>query len=802
MKIKTNVEAMNDKGAMTSVIDTYARSTNPGRARGRNSSSCYAIRNSHPITSSQREVWFDQLLHGDVPLYNIGGYVRISGSVDPERFERAVDLLVQKHDCLRTILIAGPDEDNVPLQVFAEEMPVQVPLHDFSIHADPHLAALEWMQQRFEESFALYGEKLFRYDLLKIGPDCFYWLKQYHHLVVDGWTIAMLVRSLGTIYSALEGNEEPDLSAPSYLDFIQNDRSYIESAQFHGQRQYWLKKYETLPEPLFAPRYRSRFVDRIAPSESRALCLPRDLYNRLIEFATANHSTTFHAILGALYVYFTRTARRDEVVIGLPVLNRANAAFKATAGLFVGISATRFNFGRDLSFRDLLQAIGQELKQVYRHQRFPVSESNRAVGLRHTDRLQIFDLSVSYERHDYDAQFGQAQGQAIPCINGYQQTPLALFVREFHDEEDVWIHFVYNLAYFESTEIEAIQRRFVNILEFVLNDASASVETIPVLPEAERHQLLVEWNDTAADYRREACVHHLFEEQVKRSHDSPALVFEGRELTYGQLNARANQLARFLSRCGVTPGTFVGVCMERGIDLITSILGILKVGAAYMPLDPGYPDARLRFMLEDSGVALVLTHRRLTDPLSDYLPRAIHIDSDWPKIASEDPENLGLRATPESLAYVIYTSGSTGKPKGTLLEHRGLCNVAAEQIRLFGVGPGSRVLQFSSPNFDASLFDIVMALATGGTLVLSPKEDLLPGPSLSRTLREQRITILTIPPSSLDVLTPEALPYLKTINVAGEPCPPQLISRWALGRDFSNLYGPTECTIWVTGISV
>jgi len=287
----------------------------------------------HPLTSPQREIWYDQILHEGVPLYNIGGYVKIPGVIDTVLFEQAVNLLVQKHDTLRTMLTEVQDEDGVPMQTYAEKLAVTVPMHDFSTKANPHEAAMAWMQQRFIETFELTGQPLFRYDLVKISDDNYYWLLQYHHLIIDGYGVALLNRSLAEIYTQLANEQTPNLDSHSYISFIENDRAYIESAVFDKQRQYWLSKYPTPPEPLLTPRYRSQYTDKLIGSGCEVLYLSRDFYNRLHELAKQHDATLFHLLLGALYVYFTRTAQRNDFAIGLPVLNRANTQFKKTAGL-------------------------------------------------------------------------------------------------------------------------------------------------------------------------------------------------------------------------------------------------------------------------------------------------------------------------------------------------------------------------------------------------------------------------------------------------------------------------------------
>ena len=239
----------------------------------------------HPLTSSQREIWFDQAFNERSPMYNIGGYMRIAGALDPERFEQAVNLLIRKHDCLRTVLLKGSGSSEVPMQAFAEDLPVRVPVYDFTQVADPHARALAWMQRRFDEPFSLYGGPLTRHDLLKVESKVFYWLFQCHHIIVDGWSIALLCRSLAEIYSALEKNETPDLTAHSYVEFIENDRSYVEGETFQRHRRYWLDKYRDLPDALLQPRHRGRVDDPALRSACRSLKLSRSLYDQLVALA-------------------------------------------------------------------------------------------------------------------------------------------------------------------------------------------------------------------------------------------------------------------------------------------------------------------------------------------------------------------------------------------------------------------------------------------------------------------------------------------------------------------------------------
>nr|WP_322642344.1 MULTISPECIES: non-ribosomal peptide synthetase [unclassified Nostoc]MDZ7989625.1 amino acid adenylation domain-containing protein [Nostoc sp. DedVER02]MDZ8113701.1 amino acid adenylation domain-containing protein [Nostoc sp. DedVER01b] len=321
---------------------------------------------------------------------------------------------------------------------------------------------------------------------------------------------------------------------------------------------------------------------------------------------------------------------------------------------------------------------------------------------------------------------------------------------------------------------------------------------LSVLTEQERHKILVKWNDTKVDYPKDLCIHELFAAQVEKTPDNIAVVFDEQKLTYQELNHRANKVAHYLQFLGVGREVLVGICVERSLETIVGLLAILKAGAAYLPLDPTYPKERLSFMLSDSQVQVLLTQQKFVEEFSTSGVKTVCLDSDWEQIKHQSHENPRSDVTAENLAYVIYTSGSTGTPKGVLIQHQGVCNLAQAQIKLFDVNPHSRVLQFASFSFDASVWEIIMALGSGASLYIGTQDSLRPGADLIKFLREHSITHVTLPPTALAALPLEELPNLQTIIVAGEACNPKLIAQWSEGRRFFNAYGPTESTVCAT----
>ncbi|WP_186137030.1 amino acid adenylation domain-containing protein [Burkholderia gladioli] len=760
----------------------------------------------YPLTAAQREIWLDQAVHGDAPVYKIGGYTRIAGSVDAACFERAVNLLVARHDALRLVLVPGENGEGLPRQAVAKTLTVEVPLHDFSAEPDPDAAAIAWARQRLAESFPLDGRPLFRFELARIDAANFLFTLNFHHLIVDGWAIGLLVDSLARIYSALAQGREPELDAPSYLEFVEQDRAFRESPQFERQRAYWLDKYRSVPDPLFAPRSRERFDGPVAPSGHHALCLPRAFYDRIAAFARRCESTPFHVILGLLHVYFSRTAQRDELAIGLPILNRSNARMRQTAGMFTGVSAVRLGYDPAQRFDELLKSLGQTLKQDYRHQRFPISELNRSLGLLQARRAQLFDISVSYERDDYDMRFGESPAQVHMCSNGHEQLPLALHIRENRFDANAWIHFMYNRAYFEQEEVEAIGARFEHLLGQVLEDARVPVADLR-LPTAGELARLREWSASPAAFERDEPLHRLFEAHAAQTPDAVALEFEGRRLSYGELNAWANRVAHHLVGLGVKPDDRVAICVERGPGMIAGLLGVLKAGAGYVPLDPAYPAERLAYTLGDSAPLAVLVQAGTREVLGGLTVPVIDIDAPGESGASSDnPVVEGLNA--RSLAYVIYTSGSTGQPKGVMIEHRNVTRLFAATQAWYGFGPQDTWALFHSFAFDFSVWEIWGALLHGGRLVIVPKLTSRSPQACYALLCDTGVTVLNQTPSAFRQLIAAQAESdreheFRHVVFGGEALEVGMLRPWyedARNRDcrLVNMYGITETTVHVT----
>ena len=764
------------------------------------------IPQAYPLTSSQRDIFLDQLLHSELPLYNIGGHVTLSGSIDLSVFDQAVNLLIQKHDNLRLQLINKKSDTGLPQQTIVSPFEVSVPLHDVSAEADPQAAAKTWMQQRFVQPFALYDTPLFRYDLIKLADDHYYWLMQYHHLIMDGWAIALLNRSLGELYTTLCRGEQPTWHTHSYLNYITQEQTYLTSTQYAQDKTYWIEQFTTVPDPLFKPQVTSAQTNT---SDSATCYLPRKLYQQLEKFSQQHQASVFHVLLGALTVYLMRTQQQSAMVIGLPTLNRSGNALKQTAGLFTGISPTLLQPNLQGTFADYLRDIRQTLQASYRHQRFPVSEINRAVQST-SQHHQLYDVTLSYERHDYQADFATQSTHTELLLHGHAQTPLTLYVRDFYTTGDIKIDFVYNAAYFKLETIQALQTRWLHLLETLSNTTEIPLYQLPLMSEAEQHQLKA-WCDTTVDYPPATTWVDLFEAQVANTPDNLAVQDANQQLSYQQLNAQANQLAHHLLNLAdaegqplIKPDTIIGLCVERSSAMLIGVLGILKAGAAYLPLDPDYPAERLQYMLDDSQVPALLTQQHGQQTQVQYSGITAYLDQ--PETFSHQvTDNPARTIEPDHLAYVIYTSGSTGKPKGVMIPHRALHNYVQHMQQHFTAGKQFAWLSTVAADLGNTL--LYGALCTGGTLQVISHNCALNAQDLQHVLQQQAIDYLKITPTHLQSLQTPNTPMIpgQLLIVGGEASPVDWISRLQQAYPHCNIlnhYGPTEATIGATTYTV
>jgi amino acid adenylation domain-containing protein len=776
-------------------------------------------RPEYPLSYGQRALWFFQQLAPASPTYNEAFAWRVRfGDFDVQTLARLASALSERHPILRTTYAV---KDGRPVQRVGRGVAFTPEVTDASSWSPEELQAR--LVEVAGRPFDLERGPVFRFHVFRRGPQESILLTAVHHIAVDLWSMVVLMQELQALYLAQKLGLPADLPplACQYPDFVRWQAQMLAGPEGERLWAYWQKKLGGGLPVLDLPTDRPRPPVRGYRGQAHNFHLSTALTARLKELARREQTTLFTTLLAALQALLARYSGQDDVLVASPMAGRARREFEGVVGMFTNAVVLRGDLSGDPTFRDFLGRARRTVLEALEHQDFPFSLLvERLAPDRDPGRTPLCDvLFVMQKPHRFEAErkthtaagaYGvlsdEQQGarlslggdliELLPLEYGMARFDLELLMFEAGGALAGSLR--YDSDLFEPATVARMVGHFETLLAAVAADPAARLSALPLLSAAQRRQLVVEWNDTFTDEPGPACAHELFEARAERTPEAVAVVSGDRRWTYRELNDHANRLARYLRGLGVGRDCLVGLCVERSPETIAGLLGILKAGGAFVPLDPTYPRERLAFLSRDARVPVLLTEQRLLGRLPETGARVVCLDADWEQIARESPADLEPAAGPDDLAYVIYTSGSTGAPKGVMVAHRGLCNLARAQIRAFDVRPDSRVLQFAPLSFDASVSEIFMALGAGAALHLAAPAEQMPGPDLVGLLRRQAITTLTLPPSALAVLPDADLPALRSLIVAGEACPADLLARWAPGRRFFNAYGPTEVSVCAT----
>ncbi|WP_442938107.1 amino acid adenylation domain-containing protein [Nostoc sp.] len=752
-----------------------------------------------PLSYAQQRLWFLDQLEPNSALYNIPFALRLVGNLNQAALEQSLQEIIHRHEALRTNFVTV---DGQPTQIIQTETNWTVSVLEWQ-HLPPakqEIATQQLAQEQALLPFDLVNEALIRATLVVLNKTEHILLVCMHHVVSDGWSMGVFIQELAALYKAYsQGQPSPLAPLPiQYADFAIWQREWLQGDVLQTQLNYWQQQLKDAPALLSLPTDRPRPAVQTFVGAYQEFALSVELTNRLTKLSQEGGCTLFMTLLTAFDILLYRYTGVADILVGTPIANRDRSEIEGLIGFFVNTLVMRTNLADDPSFNELLGRVRQIALGAYTHQELPFEMLVEAL---HPERNLSYTplFQVMFALQNAPMSKLELAGLTISFLTAQSKTTkFDLSLSMYNSGAGLVGVWEYSTDLFDNSTIERMTGHFVTLLEGIVANPKKRISQLPMLTQVEQHQLLVEWNSTQAEYSFDKCIHELFEEQCLSTPSAVAVVFENQQLTYQQLNCRANQLAHYLRSLGVKPDVLVGICVERSIEMVVGLLGILKAGGAYVPLDPDYPTERLRFMLEDAQVSVLLTQQRLIDRLPEHQANLVCLDEVWSQIAQNNQNNprSGVRAF--HLANVIYTSGSTGKPKGVMVEHEGLCNLAQAQIQTFGLTSDSRILQFASLSFDASIWEVVMAWGSGATLYLGTKESLLPGIPLIERLRDYSITHVTLPPSALAVMPIEELPALQTIIVAGEACSAELIRQWSAGRNFFNAYGPTEATVCAT----
>jgi len=751
-----------------------------------------------PVSFAQQRLWFLSQLEPDNPSYNLPQILRLKGHLNVDALEQSINTIIARHESLRTTF---KEVDGEPVQIVSGAHKIKLGFADLSglPESEREDEARRLAVSEVRRPFDLSRDYPLRAVLVRVNDEDHWLLLTMHHIASDGWSLGIFTRELTNIYEALATNHEISLSELpiQYPDFAEWQREWLQGEVLEEHLDYWLKSLAGAPAMLKLPTDHPRPAQQSFKGASIAFKLSQQLSHSLVELSQRQGVTLFMTTLAAFQTLLFRYTGQEDIVVGTPIAGRNREEIEGLIGFFVNTLALRTDLSGNPTFRQLLGRVKEVALGAYAHGDLPfeklVEELNPERDVSHTPVFQVM--------------FGmQNVPRAAPSLNGLSITrvplpsvtakfDLTLFVTETATGLSLWLE--YNTDLFEEATVSRMLRHFEHLLEAVVADPDRPILRLPLLTPAERAQLLSEQNATASDFPKQS-IHTAFEKQVERTPKSIAVVSEHGKLTYADLDRRANQLAHHLQKSGVGPGELVGLCIERSPEMLVSLLGILKTGAAYLPLDPSYPQERLSLMLADGKVKVLLTLERLQEKLPPHTAKTVFIDKDWETIARESADSVANAATTEDLAYVMYTSGSTGKPKGVAVTHQSVLRLV-KQTKYARLGADEVFLQFAPLSFDASTFEIWGSLLNGAKLVLMPA-GLVSLAQLGEAIKHYGVTTLWLTAGLFQQMVEtelDSLRGLRQLLAGGDALPVQhveQVARELKDCQLINGYGPTENT--------
>lgn len=751
-----------------------------------------------PLSFAQQRLWFlDQLEPGN-PFYNISRSVRLKGSLNVAALEQSLNEIVRRHEVLRTSFM---DVDGRPVQEIASALNIMLPIINLGelSEEEQEVEVRQLASSQARQSFDLTQDALLRATLLRLEEHIHILVFTIHHIVADGWSTGVIIHEITALYKSFYSNKPSSLPKlpVQYADFAIWQRQWLQTVQ-SSQMAYWKQQLGGNLPVLQLPTDRPRPAIQTFRGKKQPWQISKTLTEALKSLSQTEAVTLFMTLLAAFKTLLYRYTNQADILIGSPIANRNRKEIEDIIGFFVNTLVLRTDLSGNPSFKELLRRIREVTLDAYAHQDLPfeqlVEQLQPERNLSYTPLFQVM-----FVLQNAPMEVLKLPDLSLSLMEVEPETAMfdiTVFLTE--TEQGLMGVFEYNSDLFDAATIERMQGHFQTLLEGIVANPDQHLSNLPILTATEQQQLLVNWNQTSADYSS-ICIHQLFEAQVEQTPNAIAVVFEDQQLTYQELNFRVNQLAHYLRSLGVEPEVLVGICVERSLDMLIGLLGILKAGGAYIPLDPSYPQERLAFILEDAQAPVLVTQASLLEAMPQHKAKVVCLDIGWQTIAQQSQENLACEVTPNNLAYVIYTSGSTGKPKGVQILHSALSNFLQAMKQTPGLTEQDTLLAVTTYSFDIAALELFLPIIVGASLVLVNREIAWDGTQLSAKLTASNATVMQATPATWQLLLAAGWAGNHQLNIlcGGEALPGHLANQLIKRCDsLWNMYGPTETTIW------
>ena len=750
------------------------------------------------LSFAQERFWLLHQLAPTSPVYNILDVIPFEGTCDAEVMRRALNETVRRHEILRTVFAESHEEAT---QIVLPK--VDLMLSELDLSALPKQEGeCEWIcvvRDEGRKSFDLSQAPLLRATLVHLTPQQHRLLLTLHHVIADERSMEVLHQEVKQLYTEFsQGQPSPLPELPiQYADFACWQRSWLQGEVRQKQITYWKNTLAGAPTLLELPTDKPRPAVQSLRGATETFALPSDLVEQLKALGRPQQATLFMTLEAGFAALLHRYTGQEDILVGTPMSGRPHSETERLIGCFINTIVLRAQFTNDLTFRSLLHQVRERTLGAFAHPDLPFDHLVAELAPeRDPSRTPLFQVMFTLFNSGGVSQASQASGLR-ELETGTSKFDLTLSISETEDGLQGIIE--YSTDLFEAQTIRRLYGHYGTLLKEIARDPDQKISRIPILPASERHQLLNEWNNTARNYPKDQCVHQLFEQVAEQAASRTAVEFGGQSLTYGQLNAKANRLANCLRESGVTPDSFVGIYLERSLDLVVGLLAILKAGAAYVPMDPSFPPDRLAYMMNDADISVLVTQSSLLGGLAPSERKVICLDTEWKTIERKDSADPNVALRPSNLAYTLYTSGSTGQPKGVMIEHGSVVNFLVSMQREPGFDDTDVLVAVTTISFDIAALEIFLPLISGGKLVLASRDEVIDGSLLLRRIRSSGATMLQATPATWKLMLEAGWEKTRGLKMlcGGEAFSKELANRMLeRGAELWNMYGPTETTIW------
>lgn len=753
--------------------------------------------NVYNLTNPQKSIWFTEQFYKGTPIENITGCVIVLEKLNLKALQKAINLFVKSNDSFRLKFTV---KDDKPLQYLSSFSEFEI--ENVMVNTDEDIKDIE--NEMSNTPFEVLDNLLFSFKTFTFPDGHGGFVITAHHLISDAWTAGLVVNEIMDYYEKIINSQIIDNQNPSYLDYITSEQEYLNSKKFNKDKEFWNEIFKTVPEVATIPsiNVENSNSSLSCKAKRKQFVIPKETMNLINEFCKQNKASAFNFFMAVLAIYLSRVSSLDDFTIGTPILNRGNFKEKQTTGMYISTIPFRISINHKIPFAEFLSNISADFSKIFRHQKYPYQYLLEDLRKKDSSIPNLYNILLSYQNVRSNKQTSDINYESSWVGNNFISDDIDIHLYDMNDTGDINIAYDYLISKYSIDDICSIHARFLYIINQVLENNDITLNEIEIVTPDEKKKILYDFNNTSADYPRDKTITQLFEEQVEKTPDNIAVVFENQKLTYRELNERANSLANYLRSQKIGRNDIVGIMVNRSLEMIISILAVLKSGACYIPIDPEYPQDRIAYMLNNSNTKLLLTFKRLENKVTFDNKLFVELDNE---LYNSNKDNLININEPDDLAYIIYTSGSTGKPKGVMLKHSNINNFIQGMCNVVDFNSRKTIVSVTTISFDIFVLESLLPLEKGLKIVIANENEQNDARLFNALCLKNNVNIIQTTPSRFQVLISDSneLNYLESITdilVGGESFPKMLLEKLQqlTKSNIYNVYGPTETTVWST----